>query len=97
MHVKYRGRQTTDTFGEKLARPLEPAAIITFSATEIYAVKSILLDMDYDYHFFGEYDFYWAQVDVHGKDDYQDFMKEWQAEKEAYNKKWKVWEEAYSR
>ena len=97
MRVCYKGRQTVDAFGEKLARPLKPAAIITFTEAEIYEVKSILLDMDYDYHFFGEPDFFWAQVDVDGKDDYKDFMKKWKAGKETYRKKWKAWEEAYKR
>ena len=97
MNVRYKGRQTVDAFGEKLARPLEPAAIITFSEEEIYEVKSILLGMDYDYHFFGEDGFFWAQVDVDGKDDYKDFMKEWKAEKEAYRKKWRAWKKVCSR
>ena len=97
MNVRYMGRKTVDSFGDKLARPLKPAAIITFSEAEVYEVNSILLGMDYDYHFFGESDFLWAQVDVDGKDDYKAFMKEWRAGKEAYHEQWKEWEEAYKR
>lgn len=89
MNVRYRGRQTVNTFGEKLARPLEPAAIVTFAEDEIYEVKSILMETDYDYHFFGEDGCFWALVPVDSKDDYKEFMEEWKAGKEAYDKKWK--------
>ena len=29
MNVQYKGRQTVNSFGDKLARPLEPAAIVS--------------------------------------------------------------------
>ena len=34
MNVQYKGRQTVNSFGDKLARPLEPAAIISFTEEE---------------------------------------------------------------
>lgn len=85
MRVCYKGRQTVDAFGEKLARPLKPAAIVTFSYEEYNEVLAILEETGYDFDFFGEPGFLWAEVAVDGKEDYKDFMKEWKAGKEAYN------------
>lgn len=34
MNVQYKGRQTVNFFGDKLVRPLEPAAIISFTEEE---------------------------------------------------------------
>ena len=80
MNVQYKGRQTVNSFGDKLARPLEPAAIISFTEEEEDKVKT-----GYDFDIFGEPGFLWAEVTVDGKEDYKDFMKEWKAGKEAYN------------
>lgn len=85
MRVCYKGRQTVDAFGEKLTRPLKPAAIVTFSYEEYNEVLAILEETGYDFDLFGEPGFLWAEVTVDGKEDYQDFMKEWKAGKEAYN------------
>lgn len=85
MNVQYKGRKTADAFGEKLARPLDPAAIVSFSDEEYDTVVAILEETGYDYDLFGEPGFCWAEVAVDGKEDYKDFMKEWKAGKEAYN------------
>lgn len=85
MNVKYKGRKTTDSFGDKLARPLEPAAIISFAEEEADKVVAILEETGYDFDIFGEPGLLWAQVTVDGKEDYKDFMKEWKAGKEVYN------------
>ena len=85
MNVQYKGRQTVDFFGGKLARPLEPATIISFSEEEEDKVMAILEETGYDFDIFGEPGFCWAQVTVGGKEDYKEFMKEWKAGKEAYN------------
>lgn len=42
MNVQYKGRQTVNSFGDKLARPLEPAAIISFTEEEEDKVVAIL-------------------------------------------------------
>ena len=46
---------------------------------------AILEETGYDFDIFGEPGFIWAEVAVDGKEDYKDFMKEWKADKEAYN------------
>ena len=85
MNVQYKGRQAVNSFGDKLARPLEPAAIISFTEEEEDKVVAILEKTGYDFDIFGEPGFLWAEVAVDGKEDYKDFMKEWKAGKEAYN------------
>lgn len=85
MNVQYKGRQTVNSFGDKLVRPLEPAAIISFTEEEEDKVIAILEKTGYDFDIFGELGFLWAEVTVDGKEDYKDFMKEWKAGKEAYN------------
>lgn len=85
MNVQYKGRHTVNSFGDKLARPLEPAAIISFTEEEEGKVVAILEETGYDFDIFGELGFLWAEVAVDGKEDYKDFMKEWKAGKEAYN------------
>lgn len=42
MNVQYKGRQTVNSFGDKLVRPLEPAAIISFTEEEEDKVVAIL-------------------------------------------------------
>ena len=56
-----------------------------FSYEEYNEVLAILEETGYDFDFFGEPGFLWAEVTVDGKEDYKDFMKEWKAGKEAYN------------
>ena len=85
MNVQYKGRQTVNSFGDKLVRPLEPAAIISFTEEEEDKVVAILEETGYDFDIFGEPGFLWAEVAVDGKEDYKDFMKEWKVGKEAYN------------
>ena len=85
MNVQYKGRQTVNSFGDKLVRPLEPAAIISFTEEEEDKVIAILEKTGYNFDIFGEPGFLWAEVTVDGKEDYKDFMKEWKAGKEAYN------------
>ena len=85
MNVQYKGRQTVNSFGDKLVRPLKPAAIISFTEEEEDKVVAILEETGYDFDIFGEPGFLWAEVAVDGKEDYKDFMKEWKAGKEAYN------------
>lgn len=85
MRACYKGRQTVDAFGEKLARPLEPVAIVTFTYEEYNKALAILEETGYDFDLFGEPGFLWAEVAVDGKEDYKDFMKEWKAGKEEYN------------
>lgn len=85
MRVCYKGQQTVDAFGEKLARPLAPVAIVTFTYEEYNKALAILEETGYDFDLFGEPGFLWAEVAVDGKEDYKDFMKEWKADKEAYS------------
>lgn len=85
MNVRYQGRITEDTFGEKLSRPIEPAAIVSFREDEEPVAIAILDSTGYDYDVFGEQDMLWAEVPVDNKADYQDFMREWKEGKEAYN------------
>lgn len=85
MNVQYKGRQMVDSFGGKLARTLEPAAIVSFTEAEEDKVVAILAETGYDFGIFGEPGFCWAQVTIGGKEDYKEFMKEWKAGKEAYN------------
>lgn len=85
MNVRYKGRVTKDTFGEKLSRPFEPIAIVSFKEDETLVVIAILDATGYGYDLFGEPDMMWAQVAVDGKDDYRAFMREWKKWKEAYN------------
>lgn len=85
MNVRYEGRITKDAFGEKLSRPIEPAAIVSFKEDEEPVVIAILDATGYGYDVFGEPGMMWAQVAVDGKDDYRDFMREWKEGKEAYN------------
>ena len=75
MNVQYKGRQTVNSFGDKLARPLEPAAIISFTEEEEDKVIAILEKTGYDFDIFGEPGFLWAEVTVDGKEDYKDFVK----------------------
>lgn len=42
MNVQYKGRQMVNSFGDKLVRPLEPAAIISFTEEEEDKVVAIL-------------------------------------------------------
>ena len=67
MNVQYRGRQTVNSFGDKLVRPLEPAAIISFTEEEEDKVVAILKDTVYEFNIFGEPVFLWAEVSVDGK------------------------------
>ena len=85
MMVRYQGRQTVDAFGERLTRPLKPAAIVTFTEEESDKASAILEKTGYDFDIFGEHGFLWAQVTVECKEDYKDFMKEWKAGKREYN------------
>ncbi len=85
MNVRYQGRITEDTFGEKLSRPIEPAAIVSFREDEVLVAIAILDATGYDYGLFGTPDALWAEVAVKNKDDYQNFMREWKEGKEAYN------------
>lgn len=75
MNVQYKGRQTVNSFGDKLVRPLEPAAIISFTEEEEGKVVAILEETGYDFDIFGEPGFLWAEVAVDGKEDYTDAMK----------------------
>lgn len=70
MNVQYKGRQTVNSFGDKLVRPLEPAAIISFTEEEEGKVVAILEETGYDFDIFGEPGFLWAEVAVDGKEDY---------------------------
>ena len=54
MNVQYKGRQTANSFGDKLVRPLEPAAIISFTEEEEDKVVAILEETGYDFDIFGE-------------------------------------------
>ena len=54
MNVQYKGRQTVNSFGDKLVRPLEPAAIISFTEEEEGKVVAILEETGYDFDIFGE-------------------------------------------
>ena len=42
MNVQYKGRKTVDAFGEKLARPFDPVAIVSFSDEEYDTDVAIL-------------------------------------------------------
>ena len=86
MNVQYKGRQMVDSFGSKLVRPLDPVAIISFDEEDEDKVVAILEATGYDFDLFGDPGFLWAEVTVDGKEDYKDFMKEWKAGKEAYNR-----------
>ena len=48
MNVQYKGRQTANSFGDKLVRPLKPAAIISFTEEEEDKVVAILEETGYD-------------------------------------------------
>lgn len=54
MNVQYKGRQTVNSFGDKLVRPLEPAAIISFTEEEEDKVVAILEETGYDFDIFGD-------------------------------------------
>lgn len=85
MKVQYRGRRVVDTFGDRLAKPLAPVAIVTFTERERESAVAILEASGYDYDLFADHDEMFAEVAVDSKEDYKDFMREWKAGKEAYN------------
>lgn len=85
MNVRYVGRKTVDIFGDKLAKPFPPAAIVSFTENEQDIAVAILESTGYEYDVFDEPGFMYAEVAVDGKEDYKDFMREWKAGKEAHN------------
>lgn len=85
MNVRYIGRKTVDIFGDKLARPIEPTAIVSFKESDEPVAVAILEATGYSYDLFRDGDSLWAEIPVDSKEDFRDFMAEWKDGKEAYN------------
>lgn len=76
MNVRYIGRKKEDCFGNKLAKPFPPIAIVSFTEKEEDIAVAILESTGYEYDVFGEPGALHADVVVEGKEDYMRFMQE---------------------
>ena len=85
MKIEYRGMQKTNSFGEKLARPLTPCAVVSFHESESEIAMAIIEGSGYEYDVFGDGDECWANVPVDDRADYNEFKQMWKEGKKAYN------------
>ena len=83
MNVRYFGWIKTDSIGQKLTKPMPPAAVVTYTEEEEALAIARLEHTNYRFDSFDGCSY----VTVNDRQDYQDFMEAWKDAKRQIKKR----------